>query len=64
VRVIIDKEDKSNPLADDDLVKHLHAAGNAVAHRSVTKYRKLLHIPSSRQRKVDDGMIANRLSTC
>jgi RNA polymerase sigma-54 factor len=51
LRVIIDNEDKSNPLADDDLVKHLHAAGYAVARRTVTKYRKLLRIPSSRPRK-------------
>lgn len=48
---IIDKEDKSNPLSDEDLVNKLNEAGYPVARRTVTKYRKMLHIPSSRQRK-------------
>lgn len=48
---IIDNEDKSNPWSDEDLVTKLHEAGYPVARRTVTKYRKMLHIPSSRQRK-------------
>jgi RNA polymerase sigma-54 factor len=48
---IIDKENKSNPLSDEDLVTKLHEAGYPVARRTVTKYRKMLNIPSSRQRK-------------
>jgi RNA polymerase sigma-54 factor len=48
---IIDKEDKSNPASDEDLVAKLHEAGYPVARRTVTKYRKMLNIPSSRQRK-------------
>ncbi len=48
---IIDREDKSNPYSDDDLVNQLSAAGCPVARRTVTKYRKLLKIPSSRQRR-------------
>jgi RNA polymerase sigma-54 factor len=48
---IIDKEDKSNPLSDEDLVAKLQEAGYPVARRTVTKYRKMLNIPSSRQRK-------------
>ena len=48
---IIDGEDKSNPWSDEDLVDQLHASGYPVARRTVTKYRKMLHIPSSRQRK-------------
>jgi RNA polymerase sigma-54 factor len=48
---IIDKEDKSNPLSDEDLVNKLQEAGYPVARRTVTKYRKMLNIPSSRQRK-------------
>ena len=47
---IIAAEDKSNPLSDEDLVKKLEEAGYPVARRTVTKYRKMLHIPSSRQR--------------
>ena len=48
---LIDKEDKSNPLSDEDLVAKLNEAGYPVARRTVTKYRKMLNIPSSRQRK-------------
>jgi RNA polymerase sigma-54 factor len=49
---IIAGEDKSNPLSDEDLVNKLGEAGYPVARRTVTKYRKMLNIPSSRQRKV------------
>jgi RNA polymerase sigma-54 factor len=48
---IIDQEDKSNPLSDEDLVAKLIEAGYPVARRTVTKYRKMANIPSSRQRK-------------
>jgi RNA polymerase sigma-54 factor len=48
---IIHNEDKSNPLSDEDLVTKLQEAGYPVARRTVTKYRKALKIPSSRQRK-------------
>jgi RNA polymerase sigma-54 factor len=48
---IIEKEDKSNPWSDEDLVAKLQEAGYPVARRTVTKYRKMLNIPSSRQRK-------------
>jgi RNA polymerase sigma-54 factor len=49
---IVGNEDKANPLSDEDLVAKLSEAGYSVARRTVTKYRKMLHIPSSRQRKV------------
>lgn len=48
---IISTEDKNNPWSDDELVKKLQEAGYPVARRTVTKYRKLLSIPSSRQRR-------------
>jgi RNA polymerase sigma-54 factor len=48
---VIDAEDKSNPYSDDDLVKQLAAHGLTVARRTVTKYRKAMSIPSSRQRR-------------
>lgn len=48
---IIDKEDKQNPLSDEDLVKELAKHGITVARRTVTKYRKAMKIPSSRQRR-------------
>lgn len=49
---IIANEDKSNPLSDEDLVTKLSESGYPVARRTVTKYRKMLGIQSSRQRKV------------
>lgn len=48
---LIEKEDKQKPYSDDDLVKELAKLGLTVARRTITKYRKKLGIPSSRQRK-------------
>jgi len=48
---IIAHEDKQNPFSDEDLVKELAKHGIQVARRTVTKYRKALRIPSSRQRR-------------
>ena len=48
---LIDNEDKQHPKSDDLLVQDLAAAGITVARRTVTKYRKAMNIPSSRQRR-------------
>ncbi len=48
---LIDKEDKSDPFSDEQLVEELKKAGMTVARRTVTKYRKRMAIPSSRQRR-------------
>ncbi len=48
---IVDGEDKSRPLSDDQLVTELGKHGITVARRTVTKYRKAMNIPSSRQRR-------------
>jgi RNA polymerase sigma-54 factor len=48
---IVDKEDKREPLSDDDLVAELKKQGLNVARRTVTKYRQKMGIPSSRQRR-------------
>jgi RNA polymerase sigma-54 factor len=48
---IIAQEDKSNPLSDEEIVEALGGHGFPIARRTVTKYRKALRIPSSRQRK-------------
>ena len=48
---IIAREDKSNPMGDDEIVKQLLADGIVLARRTVAKYRKTLNIPSARQRK-------------
>jgi RNA polymerase sigma-54 factor len=48
---IVDHEDKRAPHSDDELVGELAKHGLNVARRTVTKYRKAMNIPSSRQRR-------------
>jgi len=48
---IIQAEPKDAPYSDDDLVLELAKHGITVARRTVTKYRKAMDIPSSRQRR-------------
>jgi RNA polymerase sigma-54 factor len=48
---VVDNESKQHPFSDDDLVKELAKHGLTVARRTVTKYRKAMKIPSSRQRR-------------
>ncbi len=51
VKTIIDEEDKSCPLADDEIAKKLSEMGTPVARRTVAKYRTQLKLPSARQRR-------------
>jgi len=49
---IIDAEDKTQPLSDDQIRKKLAQIGiKKLARRTVAKYRKLLNIPAARFRK-------------
>ncbi len=48
---IIENEDKSDPLSDEQLAAELEKRGIDIARRTVSKYRKVLEIPSSRRRK-------------
>ncbi|MHC4750833.1 MAG: RNA polymerase factor sigma-54 [Planctomycetota bacterium] len=49
---IIDEEDKTKPLNDEQIRKKLATAGiTNLARRTVAKYRKLLNIPAARFRK-------------
>ncbi len=48
---IVDSEPKNAPFCDDALVTELAKRGIKVARRTVTKYRKAMNIPSSRQRR-------------
>jgi len=56
---IIDAEDKTKPLSDEQIRKKLAEAGiKDLARRTVAKYRKLLNIPTARFRKkynITDG---------
>lgn len=47
----VDKEDKSKPLTDEELVNMLSDRGYKVARRTVAKYREQLNIPIARLRK-------------
>jgi RNA polymerase sigma-54 factor len=51
LKEIVDGEDKSKPLSDEALVDELAKHGYELARRTVTKYRKAMDIPSSRQRR-------------
>jgi RNA polymerase sigma-54 factor len=51
LKAIIDDEDGHNPLNDDEIVEKLKAEGIDLARRTVAKYRKILNIPTARQRR-------------
>jgi len=50
LKEIVDHEDKSKPLNDDQLAAAMKEAGVAIARRTVAKYRGLLDIPPARKR--------------
>jgi len=51
LKMIIGNEDTLNPLNDDEIVAQLKAQGIDLARRTVAKYRKILNIPTARQRR-------------
>lgn len=48
---LVAAEDKRNPLSDEELVDRMGSSGVPIARRTITKYRKMLDIPSSRERR-------------
>ena len=48
---IIKKENKFNPITDENISKLLKEKGYNIARRTVAKYREQLDIPTSRMRK-------------
>ena len=48
---IISKEDKSSPLSDSQIADSLNKGGIRVARRTIAKYREMLEIPPSKNRK-------------
>jgi len=48
---IVDNEDKTDPMSDQDLADALEEKGFKIARRTVSKYRKQLGIPVARLRK-------------
>lgn len=51
LRELIAKENPLHPLSDQALMQHLHAKGLKIARRTIAKYRQILGIPSTRERK-------------
>jgi RNA polymerase sigma-54 factor len=51
LKIVIDAEDKHNPLNDDEIVARMKDIGIVLARRTVAKYRKILDIPTARQRR-------------
>lgn len=54
IKEIVEKEDKRNPLTDDEIAEILKKEqGIRIARRTVAKYREILNIKSSRERRID-----------
>ncbi|MEM6314276.1 MAG: RNA polymerase factor sigma-54, partial [Planctomycetota bacterium] len=51
LKTIVNEEDKTAPLSDDQIVEKLGEQGIELARRTVAKYRKLLNLPTARQRR-------------
>lgn len=51
LKILIDNEDKSRPLSDQDIKRHFEQKQTPVARRTITKYRKALRILPSYLRK-------------
>jgi RNA polymerase sigma-54 factor len=55
VRKLIEDEDASHPLTDDQIAALLQAQGIQLTRRTVAKYREDMNIPSTHQRRRRDG---------
>ena len=51
LKELVDEEDKTSPLTDEQLVTALAQRGFKIARRTIAKYREQLHIPVARMRK-------------
>jgi RNA polymerase sigma-54 factor len=51
IKEIINEEDASSPLTDDQMVQALMVKNANIARRTITKYRKELNIPPANKRK-------------
>ena len=51
LREVIEQEDKTNPVTDDQLVTIMHESGYPIARRTVAKYREQMNIPVARIRR-------------
>lgn len=51
LKEIVDEEDKSHPLSDEEIARQMKDMGLPIARRTVSKYREQLGIPTARMRK-------------
>ena len=51
IRKILDQEKPGKPLSDENIAKQISANGIKLARRTVAKYREMLNIPSSSERR-------------
>lgn len=51
LKQLVDEEDKTHPLTDDELVALMEKKGYQIARRTVAKYRQMLDIPVARLRR-------------
>ncbi len=54
VKKLIEEEDPTRPLTDEQITRILQSQGIQVTRRTVAKYREDMHIPSTHQRRVKD----------
>jgi len=52
VKKLIEDEDPTRPLTDEQITRFLQSQGIQVTRRTVAKYREDMHIPSTHQRRV------------
>jgi RNA polymerase sigma-54 factor len=52
VKKLIEEEDPTRPLTDEQITRILQSQGIQVTRRTVAKYREDMHIPSTHQRRV------------
>jgi RNA polymerase sigma-54 factor len=55
VKKLIEDEDASHPLTDDQLAAMLQSQGIQLTRRTVAKYREDMNIPSTHQRRRRNG---------
>ena len=51
IKELVNEEDKTTPLTDEQLVEMLSQRGFQIARRTIAKYRDQLHIPVARMRR-------------
>ncbi len=52
IKEIVEEEDKKKPLSDEKIANIITTKGIKVARRTIAKYREVMNIPSTRERKV------------